>query len=631
MESTNDKVIEVIADTAVVLKKPVLKTPNISQETEEDKKENQAQELMVIAKTADLFKDQMGEPFAAFKFNNHIEVWRVDSREFKEWLIVTYLKRTGRIIGSDALNRVILAVRSSAKYGGKNRSLSLRATKYQNSFMYDLADEAWRAVQITPDGWKVLNRPPVVFKRSLNQAAQVEPAKSGADLRDLLKFVNLKSEDDQILFLPYVVSCFVPDINHSIINFTGSKGSAKSTAAKVLRSLVDPAKQYFFVMPGNQEQLVHNLHHNYLTIFDNVEKITPAQSNILCQASTGGASGKRKIHTDTEEVILPFNHLVALTSINPVAERPDLLDRTFTKELKQISPDQRRSEQEFWNKFDEAKPHILGSIFDVLSKAMAIHPSLHFSEMPRMADSFGWGCAIAEAIGIGRDRYQEAYYRNIDLSNEAVISNNSVASATVAFMEKRTRWTGKMSEFYSELRIIAKAENIPMDRKSNWPNGANKIRNVLTTVCTNLSDVGISYTIEGKTSGSNKGCVEITLVKTGGLEEMLDESRPTEDINELDIHRIDSSVIGVVKCGEDGRDTDQLIIIPQAETRSGDLTLEDMPEDGGLTGDTIEPDVYSTESQIIAFAEDGEDGRDIDNIIMPSMEIEVEEILTEGI
>ena len=63
-----------------------------------------------------------------------------------------------------------------------------------------------------------------------------------------------------------------------------------------------------------------------------------------------------------------------------VAQRPDLLDRTILYRLERIPGHLRKSEQEFWAEFDEAKPHILGAIFDTLSAAIRAHEEL---KLPR--------------------------------------------------------------------------------------------------------------------------------------------------------------------------------------------------------------------------------------------------------
>ncbi len=75
------------------------------------------------------------------------------------------------------------------------------------------------------------------------------------------------------------------------------------------------------------------------------------------------------------------------------------MDRSILLHLERIDPIKRKDEEKLWKDFEEVKPEILGGIFDVISKAMSIYPSVKLSLLPRMADFGKWGYAIAEALG----------------------------------------------------------------------------------------------------------------------------------------------------------------------------------------------------------------------------------------
>jgi len=46
------------------------------------------------------------------------------------------------------------------------RGVNIRVAEHAGRLYLDLADEHWRAVEIGPDGWRVLERAPVRFRRS---------------------------------------------------------------------------------------------------------------------------------------------------------------------------------------------------------------------------------------------------------------------------------------------------------------------------------------------------------------------------------------------------------------------------------------------------------------------------------
>ena len=82
--------------------------------------------------------------------------------------------------------------------------------------------------------------------------------------------------------------------------------------------------------------------------FDNVSKITPALSDALCQLVTGAGYRARELYTDGDAFSLGLKRPVLMNGIGQAATRPDLLDRVALIELAPITPDERRTEDEFW-------------------------------------------------------------------------------------------------------------------------------------------------------------------------------------------------------------------------------------------------------------------------------------------
>ncbi len=95
-------------------------------------------------------------------------------------------------------------------------------------------------------------------------------------------------------------------------------------------------------------------------------------------------------------------------------------------------------------------------MLNVLSAAMKIKPRIKLDQKPRMADYAVWGCAIAEALGIGMERFLEAYNGNIERQNEEALYSSMVAQAIVEFMKTRNTWKGTATELLSELDTLAR-------------------------------------------------------------------------------------------------------------------------------------------------------------------------------
>jgi hypothetical protein len=195
-----------------------------------------------------------------------------------------------------------------------------------------------------------------------------------------------------------------------------------------------------------------------------------------------------------------------------------LLDRSLLFELNRIEPENRKEESVFWREFEEALPEIMGGLFDTLSRAMAIYPTLDLKDLPRMADFARWGCAVAEALGIGRDKFLEYYKENIAAPNQEAINANPIATAIVAFMdtipENKKELT--MSDLYHELGQVALSEHIDTSPGNKaWPKAPAALSRRPKLLMSNLLDVGISVKIYTATSGKNKNRSIVVLEHAG--------------------------------------------------------------------------------------------------------------------
>jgi len=479
---------------------------------EDDPSQKQVDQIISIAESAELILDEYGKPFASIEHNGHKELQAVSSTRFKQWLTYKFHKHTRQAPSGDALSKAINVIESEAGFTADIRKLWLRVGQLDDAIYYDLADPDYRIVKITTEGWETSSQYPLIFRRHANTAPQVEPVDSPNGIFRLFEYINLNTEEDKNLLLVYIVSCLIPDVPHVVGVFSGEKGAAKSTTLRILRSLIDPAKQDLLTIPRTTEELALTLFKNYVPAFDNLEELGPRISNMLCTASTGGGISKRALYTNEEEIIFSFKRCILLNGIVEVVTRPDLLDRSLSFTLNRIDPTARREESELWESFEQDKPVILGAMFTTLSKAMSIYIDVNLNNLPRMADFARWGYSIAEALEIGGEKFLEIYYRNIIKSNETAINASPLATIIVNLMEERDQYINTIGNFLDEMERIAFAEHLNTSSRE-WPKSSNKVQNSLRKIKSNLVDAGIKYEISKITSGEHKGKTQIKITK----------------------------------------------------------------------------------------------------------------------
>jgi hypothetical protein len=161
-------------------------------------------------------------------------------------------------------------------------------------------------------------------------------------------------------------------------------------------------------------------------------------------------------------------------------------------ELDRIDSKNRRQEKEIMDSFQVDLPLIIGGIFDVLVKAIKIHPTIKIDFKPRMADFAIWGCAIAEALGHKKEDFLSAYAENISMQTETALNENIVATAIISFMENKDEWKGVATGLLRELNNHAFLVDINTYEKY-WPKASNVLMRKLNEIKISLRDVGINF------------------------------------------------------------------------------------------------------------------------------------------
>lgn len=462
-----------------------------SEEKDEDESKSVAGRIVeiVIHNNPHFLHDNLEATYARIEIDGHEELHPLNSSRFRNWVIRQYWLTEKQPPKGEHVRTAVDLLRSKALYEGEKVHLTTRVAKTDNALWYDLSDEDWRAIKVTASGWEIVERPPALFRRYKHMLPQYTPAKGGGvDL--LLRHVNISNPEHQLLMLVYVVSCFVPNIPHPIPVLYGSQGSAKSTFLRVLRRLIDPSATELLTFPTTKEQLIQTLAHHHAPYFDNATTLPEWLSDCLCRAVTGEGFSKRELYTNDDDFVYSFRACIAINGINVVATKADLLDRSILFSLERIPPEKRQSEERFWKDFEQDRAAILGGVFDTLSKALSIIPTMNVEGLPRMADFALWGCAIAEALGYGKEKFLAAYQTNIDEQNEEAIREHPVAVAVRALMKDREEWSGTSTQLLDELSEIAEVEKIDV-RQRMWPKAAQALSRRLNEAKTNLAHVGI--------------------------------------------------------------------------------------------------------------------------------------------
>ena len=311
-----------------------------------------ARVIALVQKKVDkLFHDERDNGYVALQFPEGRRILAVKSTKFKGWIKAEYFQLEGKGLSSEHTKSVRETLEGIAMHQGKKIQLHIRSAHVGNVIWIDL--DGIRAVRVEAGSWQVVERPPILFRSHTQQRALPIPKQQG-NLKDVLGFVNLQSKQTQLLFLCYLVSAQVPTIQAPLLAISGPMGSAKSTLARIAKSLVDPTRPELVGSINMKEWAVIASLYRML-VFDNVSKVPPYLADALCRGVTGEGESRRKLFTDEDTVFFEFMLALAITSINPVASKSDLLDRCLLVELESIGAGDRREQVDLLQRWEEAR------------------------------------------------------------------------------------------------------------------------------------------------------------------------------------------------------------------------------------------------------------------------------------
>jgi len=254
--------------------------------------------LLELAEECEFFHDKKHIAYATVKVNDHFENWAIKSKVFRLWLRQRLWEEYERTAYSEALKIAIESIESKAIYDGTREKVYIRLAEHDGAIWLDLCNENWNTVQIYPDGWQIFDtKPPVKFIRSQGMLSLPEPI-SGGTLADLKPFLNVRENDDFVLMVSWLLACLKPSGPYPILCLSGEQGSAKSTACRILRNLVDPNAAPLRAGPREDRDLAIAASNAWLLCYDNISYIQPWLSDAFCRLSTGGGFATRELFTN---------------------------------------------------------------------------------------------------------------------------------------------------------------------------------------------------------------------------------------------------------------------------------------------------------------------------------------------
>ena len=376
----------------------------------------------------------------------------------------------------------------------------IRVGRKDDTVVVDLGTASGETVHISNGDWALAPSSPFPFERTELTACMPTPV-TGASHQTLLTLRRLLNvtDDDWPLLIGWLVAALMPDIPHPILMLGGEQGTGKSTAARIVSSLIDPSPAPLQSEPRDTGSWALLARSRWCPVIDNISKISTWWSDALCKAVTGDGWVSRKLYTNSNLTVLEFKRPIILTSIDAGALRGDLGERVLLVDLERIPEIERKTEAELHTLHVELHAELIGALFSAVARTLERLPTVSLVERPRMADFACVLAALDQACpeltgGAALERYLGQRGR---IARD-VVDSDPVAERIEALVEDHHgTWSGTMGDLH---------EAITPDKPTrSWPANGRALASCLKRIAPALEQVGIK--VEKLEPRTNRGFI----------------------------------------------------------------------------------------------------------------------------
>ena len=438
---------------------------NDDRSTIQGEQKTQAQQLLELAEQLALFHTPNNEGFATVPINGHKENWPICSSGFRNWLLFNFYQKYKKPPSTDALKNAVAILSARSQFEAPVAPVFLRVAHSGQNIFIDLCNSDWEVIQVTGSGWEVVPESPVCFYRSRGMAPLPRPERGGS-IDELRKHINAQDDKTWKLIVAWLLGSLYPTGPYPILILQEEAGTAKSTTARLLRSLLDSSTSLVRSAPREDRDLMIAAHNSWVLNYDNLSALPYWLSDAFCRLATGGGLSTRQLYTDMDEIIFEATRPLLLNGIDDLAAREDLADRALIVSMSPISEDCRRSETALQKQFEADAPRILGGLLNVLSASLSNIGTVSVDRLPRMADFAQRVVAAEDALGWPSGSFIELYKEGRANTAAEWLEGDAVGKAVLDTLTDFDKWEGTATILLASLNSRV-GEEIRLNQK--WP------------------------------------------------------------------------------------------------------------------------------------------------------------------
>ncbi len=339
-----------------------------------------------------------------------------------------------------------------------------RVTAGRNSIVFNLGNAAGDTIELMPGGWKIASNPACAASRTRTVAGLPypdEPSALPVGFHAFRSLLNLSGPDDWGRCLCWLLAALRPEGPYPILVVTGPRASGKSTAALLLRSLIDPAQFPLIPLTSNERYIGLLAQFHWVLAFDGVK-------SLASHLSIGLQAANRPI-------------ILVVPDEANWTPGPELINPIFTVTSRPLSSAKLQKPGAIWSDFKTTRSQTLSALLTAVCVALGNHKGHGFSDLA------AWLNAAEPAV-----KLSTAEIRAILAPGKSkAVPESNLAETIAALMTVESTWTGTATQLLKALHAIDPAG-------TDWPKTAQAISCRLNQAVAKLRRRGIEMKFEGR-------------------------------------------------------------------------------------------------------------------------------------
>ncbi len=404
----------------------------------------------------------------------------LDGKTFKQELSALYHDDSGRVANGNAVNEAV-ATFSGFANRAEREEVFFRCADLGDRIVLDLGDTTGNVVEITAQGFNVLDVSPVVFRRSETLGVLARP--TTPNLEHFRSLVPADDESFRMVVLWLVASHF--DLPRPILFPQASQGAGKTTLVRWLKRLTDPSPAEVNPLPRDEKHWKTLATNSHVIVLDNVSRLEAWVSDAFCRAVTGDGAIERTLYSDNTPSVYSFKRALVLTSIHLASLRGDFTERLLPVTLQRIPDDERRPERELEATFQAHVGETTAELYRLTAGVLAQLHTVQLERPPRMADFARIATALDNVTGW--DTFNTYTTRAKELVAD-VAYNDEVGRLIIGLASEITRSTTYTAQ--ELLNVLREPARLPT-MSNDFPRNAQQLGTRLAYLAVPLQQAGV--------------------------------------------------------------------------------------------------------------------------------------------